>query len=147
MFFLCPTHRRQLATLSSDDLEVLWLRWLNHAGLHYGFHQWREALPYIGCAYDLAEDALWRASSHIDAALRRFVLSGIYLINTCEHLGDRRRQSHVLRQSDAYLEHLGNHQQAKTYRKLLLTPASHAHFFSDHLNLPFIEVSHMATRH
>lgn len=147
MFFLCPTHRHQLAALSSDDLEALWLRWLNQAGLHYGFHQWREALPYIGCAYDLAEDRLWRSTSAQEASRLRFVLSSIYLINTCQHLGDWRRLNRVLRQSDAFLAHLGSDPDVRRYRSLLLNPSRHAPFFSDHLNLPFLEVPQVQTCH
>lgn len=151
MFFLCPTHRRQLATLSDTEHEALWLRWLNQAGLHYGFHQWRDALPYIGCAYDLSEDALWRSPADKTSPLLRFLLSSLYLINTCHHLGDQRRLAQVRHQSAAYLRQIEADKDlcrlANVYQTVLRDPSRHADFFKDHLNLPFEDATKTHTCH
>lgn len=58
MHFLCPTHRNALLSEPAETITATWFDWMASAGAHYELRRWREAIPYVGCAFDLLAAAL-----------------------------------------------------------------------------------------
>lgn len=134
MPFLCTRHRHALLQLPTDRLTATWQDWLNEAGLHYGLGQWRQAIPYLGCALDLSCHALHRQPP--EAAARQLGLSALYFANACRHAGEHARASAALALTAHLLQALPGPGCAETLQAVQ-DPARQAAFFARHLHLPW----------
>lgn len=54
MVFICSSHQRSIAALSSSDRSRLWSEWMDMAELNSRCCLWRDAVPLAGCAADVA---------------------------------------------------------------------------------------------
>lgn len=140
MHFLCRHHRDSLTRdLDADQLLAQWFEWMNSAGLHYALANWQQAIPYIGCAFELMAAALSRQRIATREAITRLTLSGIYLADSFERYGDHNKACFTLTLA---FQQLGgqlageNASWAEQCMERLLHPEQHAGFFQSYLNLP-----------
>lgn len=139
MRFLCGAHRQQLARLEGQSLEDRWFDWMGTGGLYYALGQWRQCVPQVGCAFDLAADALADGRMTPRDGGTRLALSTIYLAEALTRLGDdtkarfalacglARLSSLLRRDGDPWLRHC---------REVVADPELRCEFFRAYLNLP-----------
>lgn len=140
MRFLCPTHKTQLLAQSFDQLGAHWLDWMMRAAVFYPQHSWREALPFVGCGFELSCHLIEKDQADIPSAAIKLSLSAIYLHNLFQHLSDPLNAQKVLHEAVARLlecipESLYSMQQELI--GMLLNTMAHGQFFNRYLNLPF----------
>lgn len=140
MHFLCEAHCRQL--LADDDTTIVatWFEWITTAGQFAELNQPRQAIPYAGCAFDLAAAALARGRLAPRVGTTKLTLSAIYLADLMHaaSLVDKSRMAlaRAFRQLGHLLDHPECSQWACDCMHTLLDPQQHAGFFQGFLNLP-----------
>lgn len=150
MYFLCRHHRESLIRdYDADQLLALWFEWMSNGGLHYALDSLRQAIPYIGCAFELMSEALGRQRVAAREAVTRLTLSGIYLADSFERYGDAEKARFCLSRT---FQQLGSQLDgeagpwAEQCMQLLLHPDQHAGFFQSYLNLPIAGREDAASR-
>lgn len=150
MHFLCRHHHESLIRdCDADQLLGLWFEWMSSAGLHYALDSPRQAIPYIGCAFELMSEALGRHRIDAREGITRLALSGIYLADSFERYGDADKARFSLSRT---FQQLGGQLEgeagpwAEQCMQLLLHPEQHAGFFQSYLNLPIAGREDTATR-
>ena len=150
MHFLCSHHRESLIRDNdADQLMALWFDWMSSAGLHYALDSLRQAIPYIGCAFELMAEALQRRRIATREAVTRLTLSGIYLADSFQRHGDTQKARFSLSRT---FQQLGDQLDgeagpwAEQCMQLLLRPDQHAGFFQSYLNLPIAGREEAASR-
>lgn len=140
MHFLCRHHRESLIRdHDADQLLAQWIEWMSSGGLHYALGSLRQAIPYIGCAFELMAEALGRQRIAAHEGVTRLTLSGIYLADSFERYGDPDKARFSLSRT---FQQLGGQLDgeaapwAEQCMQLLLRPDQHAGFFQSYLNLP-----------
>ncbi|MBY8965688.1 hypothetical protein KHP57_08200 [Algiphilus sp. NNCM1] len=142
MHFLCPTHRNALLTESSETITATWFDWMANAGSHYELRRWREAIPYVGCAFDLLAAALRDGIVDPRLGVTKVTLSGIYLAESFTQYGDREKARFAL---GCTVRRLGPamHSAAADWAQqclhTLVDTEQHGAFFRRFMNLPFDE--------
>lgn len=84
--FLCHKHRAMFAfmpertiPMCSASFQMGWLL--------YGEERWEEALPHIGCAFEMAEIILTARSLSADRAIKQYLNTTVALAQTLAQLG------------------------------------------------------------
>lgn len=134
MPFLCTRHRHALLQLPPARLTATWRGWLDNAGLYYGLGQWQQAIPYLGCAFDLSCHTLHRQAPEM--AARQLGLSALYFANACRHADEHIRADAALTLAARLLQALASPGCSEALQ-VLREPGRQAAFFARHLNLPW----------
>ena len=141
MFYLCPRHRSELVRQPAEKLQDLWLSCLNQGSLFYELQLMRDALPFIGCAFELSEIRLQQQEQPARSDIAQLTLSALYLINACGHMRDHQRAHSAQLRCESMLaaltERPGQPDWARHCRGILLEPRQHRAFFREYLNYPF----------
>ena len=141
MHFLCLTHRCELIQKPEAELQSLWFEWMNTASLHYDLEQWRDAVSYAGCAFDLSVLYVKRcpAEAKIHAA-KQLCLAAIYLSDSLKKVGQNGKADYALVIAKQTLEADQSKQSSEDFNECLSTVADrqkHQRFFHHHANLAF----------
>lgn len=100
--FMCPTHRKQV-TADSSRAGLHWEDWMDKGCALYEQMRYAEAIPFLGCAFELADFLMQRQLPDEKVALSRFTYSGICLARVYEQIGDSETQQWVLDYANARL--------------------------------------------
>lgn len=105
--FLCSTHKQWLANEPQQAMNC-WLNGFETGQVLCDKGQWREALPYIGCAFESAEIILTIVTSHSTIqrkdAISYFVSSSIFLADTLLQIGATVQAKEIYRVASSRLE-------------------------------------------
>lgn len=147
MLFLWTEHHRKLLDMSPVKQSETWFEWMNLGALHYDLQQWQEAIPYLGCAFDLSCQLLCRhrykmSEQELKSTATQLTLSAIYLTNAFQHFGNRDKARFILAKALRIL-HQDKQQVnlqagwAQECVQALVNQERHEDFFERYLNLPF----------
>lgn len=148
MLFLWTEHHRKLLNMPVSEQAEVWFEWMNHAALHYELQQWQEAIPNLGCAFDLScQSLLCEAANHNPQERKniatQLTLSSIYLANAYQHYKDYDKAQFVLAKALRVLHLSGvaglsdSVDWAQECTQTLLHQECHEDYFERYLNLPF----------
>ena len=140
MRYLCSTHQSQLFAQSFEQQSSIWLDWMMRAAVFYQQRYWQDALPFLGCGFELSMHQLEAAQKDEQAAAVTLCLSAIYLHNVLRHLGQTLEAQALVHQTiDAIAAH-GSLIDGDGFIRLLVKPHLHQAFFTQYLNLPYQEL-------
>lgn len=100
--YLCANHRQWLIA-DPARAEQYWLEWLETGNHYYEQGGFQEAIPYFGCAFELAESLLSSAWPGINEAASRFTLSSVCLAQAYEWSGKMDIRNYLLTQASCRL--------------------------------------------
>lgn len=101
--FLCPNHRQWL--ISNPLAAQTHLIYAQDTGLFYCEQgAWRQALPYLGCAYETAEIVLTQRSMGITEAVIDFTSSAIVLADSLQKIAQKKMSFAVYQQTQQRLK-------------------------------------------
>lgn len=144
MRFLCQAHRDLYSEKTDDTLTEKWFEWMFTAGDFYASSLWHKAVPFAGCAFDIAKLRLGRPGQTNIDSITQLTLSAIYLSNIFEHLEcyseTRNIRQLALESIDgipSILRIIGRAESA-TCKRNLCNPINDDKFIQQYLNLPFV---------
>lgn len=142
MRFLCGLHRQRMARLGGADIVRQWFEWMSTGGLYYALSDWRQSVPPIGCAFDLAAEALFGRRLPVAEAATKLTLSTIYLADALHQYGDAAKAELARDYGRACLQHALRHGEDPWLRRCAAVthdPERCADFFRGYLNLPLAD--------
>ncbi|WP_143735537.1 hypothetical protein [Microbulbifer mangrovi] len=93
--FLCANHRQWLMS-DSRRAEQAWLEWTEQGGLLCEEKQYQQAVPFLGCAYELADFLLSERAPGYAVAATRFVDSAHKLMEAYRQYGATGHANYIL---------------------------------------------------
>lgn len=93
--FLCAAHRQQLCQ-DVSAAELRWDEWMSVGRRAFAEKEWRMAVRYLGCSFELSEILLSYEVLPSLAALDRFMVSGHFLAECFANTGNSDLQQHCL---------------------------------------------------
>ncbi|WP_444929200.1 hypothetical protein ACJJIF_15320 [Microbulbifer sp. SSSA002] len=93
--YLCANHRQWL-TADTDRAEKAWLDWIERGKLLIEERNYAEAIPYLGCAFDLASFLLEKQWPTYAISATRFSESALWLMAAYRELGDEKLRNYIL---------------------------------------------------
>ncbi|AKH69040.1 hypothetical protein IMCC21906_01362 [Spongiibacter sp. IMCC21906] len=93
--FLCAAHRQQLSS-NASAAELRWEEWMETGRRAFADRDWRHAVRFLGCSFELSELLLACDSQPNLDALDRFMVSGHFLAECFANTGNRDLQQHCL---------------------------------------------------
>lgn len=145
MRFLCPVHRRHLFSLPPEQLCLIWQEWMGNAASFYQHRQWQEALPYLGCGFELSHHLLQQPQADTCNAAIQLTLNTIYLNNVLQHCADKAAAADAVACALRVFHSCKQQQQPQRALSdcmaILLDERHYEAFFSRYLNLPFEDVA------
>jgi hypothetical protein len=100
--FLCANHHQWLIAETSRA-EAHWLEWIETGSNYYEQGLLEEAIPYFGCAFEIADHLLTDRWPCIDTAVSRFTLSSICLSQCYGLLGENETRNYLVVQASRRL--------------------------------------------
>ena len=143
MRFLCQTHLDSYADKPDEALTSTWVDWMYTGGLYYGARKWRKAVPFVGCAFDLAKLRLKRCDTMNIEAVTQLSLSAVYLSNIFEHLGVSSEACNIRQLALEAIENISIAFEGcdritwSSCKRNLWNAANDRDFVLRHLNVPF----------
>lgn len=100
--YLCPNHRNWI--LSNDHkADQYWLSWIETANIFHQTGKTPEAIPYIGCSFEVSEHLLSLNSPDHKTSVKRFTYSSQLLAEAYYATGDNERCNYILEQASLRL--------------------------------------------
>lgn len=137
MEFLCPTHRRQFASMPLDQQRERWLMWMEQAATQWEHQRWQQLFSLAGSAFDLASIA----HQHQGAMHLELTLSAIFLSTSLRYTGQPDLAADIIGLAIERLEPDDSSGVARDSQSplseciaTLLEPSKHHRFFTDYLN-------------
>ncbi len=96
--YLCPNHRGWLFA-DEQRVEYYWQVWVDTADYYCQGGQVDQAIPFLGCTYELAEYLLSSKLPDQSVAISRFTYSSLLLAMAYAQAGDYEMQHCVLDQA------------------------------------------------
>lgn len=93
--FLCAAHRQQL-TLDLAEAQRRWEHWMEVGRKAFAERDWRSAVKFLGCGFELSELMLSDDDNPDLDALDRFMVSGHFLAECFANTGNSDLQQHCL---------------------------------------------------
>ncbi|WP_299597982.1 hypothetical protein [uncultured Microbulbifer sp.] len=93
--FLCANHRQWLMS-DARRAEQSWLEWTERGALLCEEGQYRQAVPFLGCAYELADFLLSERAPGYAVAAMRFTDSARQLMEAYRQTGDTGHGNYIL---------------------------------------------------
>ncbi|MCK7598128.1 hypothetical protein M0G74_12670 [Microbulbifer sp. CAU 1566] len=93
--FLCANHRQWLMT-SVSRAEQAWLEWMERGAMLCEEGQYRQAIPFLGCAFELADYLLGERSPGYSVAAMRFTDSARLLMEAYHQCGESGHGNYIL---------------------------------------------------
>lgn len=101
--FLCSKHRDALFS-NPEQAEQRWHEWMCKGSELYDALHFKQAVPFLGCAFELAEQFLGLDWPDGESAISRFTYSSICLSRALEQVGDINAGRTITEYSDELLE-------------------------------------------
>jgi len=135
MAFICQQHRKKYENLGDQDLINYWFHWMQGSETPYQNKEWKNALPFVGGAFDLAT-MLIKRNPDAPLILNLMSLSAIYASNILHHM-DREEESDqvILYTQELFLEEKPATLNDSKYFKTLCDESAHNDFVKSHLNM------------
>ncbi|GAB2891879.1 hypothetical protein ACCI51_02575 [Microbulbifer echini] len=93
--YLCANHRQWLID-NTGRAEQAWLDWIERGRILCEEGNYREAIPYLGCAFDVAGMLLTQQSPSYTISATRFSESAAQLMAAYRKLGDEKHLQYLL---------------------------------------------------
>ncbi|BBM01227.1 hypothetical protein [Microbulbifer sp. GL-2] len=93
--YLCANHRQWLVD-NKDRAEMAWLDWIERGKLLAEEGNHSEAIPYLGCAFDVAGMLLTRQWPSYTESAQRFSESAAGLMQSYREQGDEKLHHYIL---------------------------------------------------
>ena len=101
--YLCPNHRNWLFS-NCQRAEYYWHTWMDTADYFCQTGQIEQAIPYLGCAFELAEHSLTHRAPDHSLAIHRFTYNSLLLAMAYQYEGDVDSQNTIVKQALERLE-------------------------------------------
>ncbi|MFS1523202.1 hypothetical protein ACL7TT_03675 [Microbulbifer sp. 2304DJ12-6] len=93
--YLCANHRQWLVA-DTDRAEKAWLDWIELGKILSEEGNEKDAIPYLGCAFDLAGFLLAKQWPSYAVSATRFSENAIWLMAAYRELGDEKLHRYIL---------------------------------------------------
>ena len=93
--YLCANHRQWLMS-DARRAEQSWLEWTERGALLCEEGQYRQSVPFLGCAFELADFLLSERAPGFAVALMRFTDSARQLMEAYRRSGDNGHANYIL---------------------------------------------------
>lgn len=100
--YLCVNHRQQLLA-DPSRAEGHWQQWMKTGSRLYEEGRYREAITFLGCAYELADHFLDASLPSNEVAFSRFTYSSICLARAYEQIGEVETRHYLVSVADSRL--------------------------------------------
>lgn len=100
--FLCANHRQWLdADLNRSEQH--WFEWMEAGSNCLETGEIKEAIPFFGCAFEIAENLLTHSWPTADHAISRFTLSSVCLVHAYEEIAEHAIREYLIVQANCRL--------------------------------------------
>ena len=102
LHYLCANHRQWLFE-DSKRAEQHWLKWIETGIQCYEERRYREAVSFLGCAFEISNHLLDTTWPDTEVAVSRYTYSNICLARAYEQIGETETRHYLLEEADRRL--------------------------------------------
>lgn len=144
MAFICQHHRKKYENLADQDLINYWFHWMQGSEKPYQKREWKDALPFVGGAFDLAT-MLIKRNPEAPLVLNLMSLSAIYVSNILHHMDREEESDQVILYTQSLLaEKTFDAQSGSGHFHTLCDESAHTDFVKSHLNMHLYQREYMS---
>ena len=146
--YLCATHRQWLF----DDFERAeqhWLQWIERGIQSYEQQNYREAVSFLGCAFEISDHLLSHSWPDIEAAVSHYTYSNICLARAYDQINEQQTRHYLSAEADRRLADF--YPESTSYKHLarckqsLKARADSAYWVNQHLMAESLTVNSLKT--
>lgn len=100
--YLCAKHRQWLFE-DFDRAEQHWLQWIERGIQAYEQQDYRNAVTFLGCAFEISNHLLSQSWPDIEVTVSRYTYSNICLARAYEQIGEHQTRHYLLAEADRRL--------------------------------------------